>query len=65
MRPTITTTFTPRVKPTDAVYNRPRYVTWTALCDIIQDLLHDITWDQLVTADPTAVPVKIIDTIYT
>jgi len=65
MRIKPTTTFTPRVKPTEAEYSRPRYVAWDALCDIYTDLLHDITWDQLITSDQNSEPQRLINTIYT
>jgi len=65
MRIKPTTTFTPRVKPTETEYSRPRYVSWDALCDIMTDLLHDITWDQLITADQNSEPQRLINTIYT
>ena len=59
-----TTSYTTRTEPT-ILYENPRYVVGTALCDIITDLLHDITGSQLVTSDPNAEEAPLINTIYT
>ena len=63
-RPILNTSYNTRTEPTSE-YENPRYIQGTALCDIINDLLHDITWAQLVDSDPVSVETPLIDTVYT
>ncbi len=63
-RPILNTSYSTRTEVL-TWYENPRYSEWTALVDIISDLLQDITGAQLVDSDVNAEEAPLIDTIYT
>ncbi len=59
-----TTSWNTRTKPT-TWWGTPRFITSTALTDILNIFLCDISWEQLGDSDPDSVPVNVIITNWT